>query len=413
MHIVIVNRWPRFHDARRWDNELTQYETFFDHQRDTISYVVDAPGAAGVLAPRDAIAHQIEIGDVNDYAQLLDAVAAIAHRVGPVDRLIALSEFTLEVAARVRAELGIPGHTPDDVARYRDKVRMKEVLAEAGIAVPRFARCTGTQSTLAFADAIGYPLILKPVDGAASIGVVRIDDRTSLAAKLADVQTFSRYEIEEFIAGDIYHVDGFVDAQGSVPFQAVSRYINSCLDFAESQPLGSVLVQHSALRERIERFSAACIAALDLTLTPFHLELFVRPDGELVFLEVGARVGGSEVPHLINKVFGVNLYEHWLRGLGGTPIEAPVKRGDPSGGWLVIPKPRALPCRVLHASPMRSRVSSIWRELIPAAGDVLEPGGSYDALHSGRFIFTGRAEADIEADIRAVIDTFEFDAVAL
>ena len=52
MHIVIVNRWPRFRDGRRWDNELTRYEDFFDHQQHRISYVVDALGADGVLAPR-------------------------------------------------------------------------------------------------------------------------------------------------------------------------------------------------------------------------------------------------------------------------------------------------------------------------------------------------------------------------
>lgn len=51
MHIVIVNRWPRFQDPSRWDNELTRYEEFFDHQRHRISYVVDGLGAEGVLAP--------------------------------------------------------------------------------------------------------------------------------------------------------------------------------------------------------------------------------------------------------------------------------------------------------------------------------------------------------------------------
>lgn len=412
MHIVIVNRWPRFSDARRWDNELVRYEEFFDHTKHRISYVVDGPGAQGVLAPPRSIAHLVKVGDVNDYAQLLSAVSDIAEQVGPVDQLIALSEFTLEIAARVRQALGIPGHGPDQVAVYRDKARMKEVLAAKGLRVPAFARCESIAQTLRFADAASYPVILKPVDGAASIGVLRIDNREELAAHLPTLD-LSRYEVEEFIEGDVYHVDGFADTASAVPFQVVSRYLSSCLDFVSGEPLGSVIVQRSPLRDRIEAFSANCIAALGLTGTPFHLELFVTGDGSLVFLEVGARVGGSEVPHLINKVFGINLFQHWLKGMAGDIVPLPAKSADPSGGWLVIPKPRELPCRVLAAGSMKPRIGSIWRELLPEPGEILEAGGSYDALHSGRFIFTGPNEADIEADIRNTIKSFEFKAEPL
>lgn len=412
MHIVIVNRWPRFKEPSRWDNELVCYEEFFDHSRHQISYVVDAPGAQGVLAPRASIARLVQVEDVNNYPQLLAAVGEIVEHVGPVDQLIALSEFTLEIAARVRQALGIPGHGPSEVAVYRDKARMKEVLAEHGVRVPRFARCESVEQTLRFADAASYPLILKPVDGAASIGVMRIDSREALQAQLKSVE-LSRYEIEEFIEGEVYHVDGFAAADSTVPFQVVSRYVGSCLDFVSGAPLGSAIVQQSALRERIEAFSSRCIAALGLAVTPFHLELFVQADDSLVFLEVGARVGGSEVPHLINKVFGVNLFKHWLKGMAGDTVRVPARQGDPSGGWLVIPKPRELPCRVEVASPMKPRFDSIWRELLPAPGQILEAGGSYDALHSGRFIFTGRPEEQIRSDIHSVIESFEFKATPL
>lgn len=151
MHIVIVNRWPRFRDGRRWDNELTRYEDFFDHQQHRISYVVDALGADGVLAPAQHIAHQVQVADVNQYEQLLGAVQEVIERVGPVDQLIALSEFTLEIAARVRQTLSIPGHGPDEVAVYRDKARMKEILQNQGLPVPPFARCESVQQAVDFA----------------------------------------------------------------------------------------------------------------------------------------------------------------------------------------------------------------------------------------------------------------------
>lgn len=412
MHIVIVNRWPRFHDERRWDNELTRYETFFDHQQHRISYVVDAPGAQGVLAPAQQIAHQVQVEDVNQYEQLLGAIQEVIARVGPVDQLIALSEFTLEIAARVRQALNIPGDGPDEVAVYRDKARMKEILQAQGLPVPAFARCQSVEQALHFAGEIGFPLIVKPVDGAASMGVEKVENEADLRRLLATLD-LSRYEIEAFMHGQTYHIDGFADVDGSVPFQVVSRYINSCLDFAKAQPLGSVIVQASPLRKRIEAFSRQILRALNLRCTAFHLEIFVEPDESLVFLEIGARVGGSEVPHLINKVFGVNLYEHWLRRLAGDQVPLPAIDDDPSGGWLVIPKPAQLPCRVVKAQSLREALPNLWRELLPQPGEILEAGGSYDALHSGRFIFVGGSEVATERDIRHTTQTYQFQAEAL
>ncbi|MFJ7095848.1 acetyl-CoA carboxylase biotin carboxylase subunit family protein [Streptomyces mirabilis] len=412
MHIVIVNRWPRFFDGVRWDNELTRYEEFIDHDCNQVSYVVDGLGADGVLADPSKIASLVRIDDVNDVDALRGAVAEITKTVGPVDQLIALSEFTLEIAARVRQDLGIPGPIPDEVAAYRDKVRMKEILADKGIRVPRFNSCESVKEALEFTKASGFPVIVKPVDGAASIGVHRVDDERTLTALLPTLD-LTRYEIEEFVTGEIFHIDGYVDEDSKIGFQVVSRYVNDCLAFGSGAPLGSVVVQRSALRDRIEAFSQECVDALGMRTTPFHLEIFVTPTNDLVFLEIGGRVGGSEVPHLLNKLFGVNLFELWLRALSGKSVAIPAKSADPSGGWLVVPKPADLPARVVKATPMIDRVATVWRELLPREGEVLQPGGAYDALHSGRFILLHDNEDQVEADIHHIIENFEFEASTL
>ncbi|OIJ94402.1 biotin carboxylase [Streptomyces sp. MUSC 14] len=412
MHIVIVNRWPRFSDGVRWDNELTRYEEFVDHDRHRVSYVVDELGAEGVLVDPSKISSLVQIDDVNDFEALRTAVAEIAERSGPVDQLIALSEFTLEIAARVREDLGIPGPTSDEVAVYRDKVRMKQELVKAGLRVPRFAACEDRDQVLSFARTCGYPVILKPVDGAASIGVHRVDGESELMGLLPTVD-LSRYELEEFIEGDIYHVDGYIGAGSEIRFQVASRYVSDCLAFGSGAPLGSVVLQRSRLRDRIEAFTQECVSALGMYDTPFHLELFLTPGDELVFLEIGGRIGGGEVPHLLNKLFDVNLYEVWLRSLSGESVTPPVKSGDPAGGWLILPKPADLPARVLKVESMSERVPTIWRELLPSVGEVMQPGGAYDALHSGRFILLHEDQEKVESDIHHIIENFEFEAVSV
>ncbi|MFG2873469.1 acetyl-CoA carboxylase biotin carboxylase subunit family protein [Streptomyces sp. NPDC048337] len=408
MHIVVINRWPRFSDGRRWDHELSRFDEFIDHDRHRVSYVVDAVGRTGVLADPAQIACLVEIEDVNDFEALCGAVREAEDRVGPVDRLVALSEFTLGIAAEVREALGIDGPRPEDVAVYRNKLTMKEVVAKAGVRVPRFAPCGDTETDVAFARSVGYPLILKPVAGAASIGVHRVDDEAALLSLLETVDT-ADYELEEFIEGTIHHVDGFADDESRIPFQFVSRYINDCLAFeAGNEPLGSVVLQSSELRTRIEEFARTCVAALGMKSVPFHLEVFVTESGELVFLEIAGRIGGAEVPYLTHRLFGINLCEVWLNALCEGTVTLPPRAGDPSGGWLIIPKPRQLPARVVSVTSPREAVTTVWRELVPDAGEVMDPGGSYDAVHSGRYILVGD-EAAVEQDIRTIISGFRIE----
>lgn len=410
MHIVVVNRWPRFQGAPRWDFSMGRFEEFINHERHRVSYVVDTVGATGILADPAQIASVVEVKDVNDFDALCGAVRAITDKVGPVDRLIALSEFTLDIAAQVRAALGIPGPRPDDVAIYRNKLRMKEAVTSAGIRAPRFASHDTAQSALAFARTTGFPLILKPVSGAASVGVHRVEDEAMLMTLLEQISA-GDYELEEFIDGPIYHVDGFIGPDSRIQFMAVSRYINDCLSYEVARkPLGSVVVQASPLRSRVEEFAQRCVSALGMAAMPFHLELFVTADQDLVFLEIAGRIGGGEIPYLTEKLFGINLFQPWLEALcEGRVMILPVT-GDPSGGWLIIPKPDCLPARVISVTSMREECGTIWRELVPSPGEVLLPGGSYDALHSGRFILVGD-EATVERDIQRIITEFHIETI--
>lgn len=408
MHVVVINRWPRFQEGPRWDFSLGRFEEFIDHEKHQVSYVVDAVGATGVLADPEQIADLVEVEDLKDFEALCGAVQKIADHVGPVDRLIAVSEATLGIAAEVRAALGIPGPRPEDVALYLNKLRMKEGVAKASIRTPRFASCDSAESAVDFARAIGFPLILKPVSGAGSRGVHRVEDEATLTTLLEQIDT-GGYELEEYVDGPIYHVDGFVGEDSQVTFMAVSRYVNDCLSFeAAGQPLGSVVVQASPLRSRVEEFARKCVSALNMASMPFHLELFVTAEGDLVFLEIAGRIGGAEVPYLVDKAFGINLFQPWLAALCGERVTIPPVTGDPSGGWLIIPKPDGLPARVVTATSMLGKYGTIWRELVPRAGEVLPVGGSYDAVHSGRFILIGD-EADVEADIRRIIADFHIE----
>ncbi|MFI1799969.1 acetyl-CoA carboxylase biotin carboxylase subunit family protein [Streptomyces sp. NPDC020379] len=395
--ILFLNRWPLYEDKRRWENRLAAPELVFDPETDRVTYLCDEFGRSGVPAGAERVHVVPDFGDVDGVLELVDA---IVREEGPFDHVIGFSEMLLDLAATLRERYGIPGPGVEETARFRDKSVMKERVSRAGLRVPRWAPCRTEEQMLAAAEEFGYPVIVKPVRGASSQGVREIASAGELRALCAE-RSLDDLEIEEFVQGDILHVDGVLDAEGKPLFLCTSRYISSCLDYeALGAPLGSVFQTDPEVRDRCEDFAVRCLDALGLRSSAFHLELFDTGE-ELVFLEVGARVPGADVSYVINDVHGVNLWRLWVDVLLGRPVDLPVPDPELSGGWLIIQGPKPLPRKVTAATPLLGHVPYVYRELVPSPGEVLvSRPGSYATLQGGRFLFRGGTQKQIEAAVR-------------
>ncbi|MEW2165925.1 ATP-grasp domain-containing protein [Streptomyces sp. NPDC007084] len=395
--ILFLNRWPLYEDERRWENRLAAPEVVFSAETDRVTYVCDEGGRSAVPADAERVHVVTDFDDVDGVLELLDTVV---REQGPFDHVIAFSEMLLDLAATVRERYGVPGADREQTSRFRDKAVMKEVLSRAGLRVPRWASCRTEEQIVEAAEEFGYPVIVKPVRGASSQGVREIGSAEELRALCAE-RSLRDFEIEEFVRGEILHVDGVLDAAGVPLFLCTSRYVSSCLDFEISgEPLGSVFQTDPAVRARCEDFAVRCLSALGLRGSAFHLELFDTGD-ELVFLEVGARVPGADVPYVIHDVHGVNLFRLWVDVLLGRAVETPAADPEESGGWLIVPGPRPLPQKITQAVSLLGDIPYVYRELVPRPGEVLvSRPGSYATLQGGRFLFRGGTQEQIERAVR-------------
>lgn len=406
MNIVIVSNFARFPGTARWDFELVRYEDFIDHTAHQVTYLANRKGRSAITAPAGSYTlHELEALD--DIAAWRSVLQGVIREHGPVDRLIVFSEFLLDIAAELREELGIPGNRPADNRLGRDKLLMKHKVGGAGLRVPHYTGVAAGEvdKALAFARDNGFPLILKPVDGASSAGVQTLQDEAALRAAVAALPP-GEWDLEEFIDGRLFHIDGLVDVDGKVTFIVPSRYVNNCLDFTRGAPLGSVmLAPGSELHERVCQFTTACIEAIGLKACPFHLELFHSQRDELVFLEVGARVAGADVPYMIHRSTGVNLFAEWVAmAMGGSGRLS--ARATSVGGWLMFPRPAGLPLRVTGVTTFAGRLPTVWRQLVPPVGELLQPDSGYASMQAGRFLFEAERPEPIERDIETVLREF-------
>jgi len=407
MNVVIINNLARFPGTSRWDFDLVRYEDFVDHRAHQVTYIVNRRGLSAITAPSDSYA-LVEFDRLDRLEAYRPVLTEIIKLKGPIDRLIVFSESLQDLAAKLREEFDIPGKWTEENRLGRDKLVMKNKVAAAGLRTPRYTSVADNEvdRAVAFANDVGYPLILKPINGQSSHGVRKIDNEAQLRVEVAALPTEGRWDLEEYIAGALLHIDGLVDPQGKVTLAVPSRYFNTCLDFTLGAPLGAIMLEPGTpLHERVTSFSVQCIEAIGLKACPFHLEVFHSTSDELVFLEVGARVGGADVPSVMHQATGINLFGEWVNMSMGqrATLSAPVTS---IGAWLMFPRPEGLPLRVESVTRFDGRLPTLYRQLVPDEKQVLEHEDGYCSMQSGRFLFAAPSAAQVVKDVERVLNEF-------
>lgn len=402
-HVVVIHRWR----AR-----YAEYERYIDHHDFAVSYITTEVGATSVTPLAAAVALVPATDDARAVGERIHDLVA---DLGKPAAIIALKEDDLLVAAQLRAEWGCSGPTEAELLPFRDKLLMAEAVAAAGVAIPAFAEVHTPGDVLEFGARHGWPVIVKPRIGSSSAGVVRLSGPADCSAL-----DFSEPVLaQSYDPRQIYHVDGYFDGTAFGPFRA-SRYLNTTpLGFRFGTCLGSVEEDDPALAAAIGAFGSRALAALTNQPTVFHLEVFVdRATHDCAFLEVGARVGGGEIPFVWREIHGYDLMETGFRlGLGldpnPWPAALPAGSGPDVGGFLLVPAPAARPCRITSVTAMVGRDPGPYAEGLLDVGEILPAADAYYEHVGGRFRFRGPSAAEVEAAIAATVRDFRVSAEAV
>ncbi len=111
---------------------------------------------------------------------------AIRHHVDKIarrhriDRIAALDDFDVELAAMLREHLRVPGMGRTTASRFRDKLAMRMQARTLGVPVPEFSAVFNDQDVSDWAARVTPPWVLKPRSSAAAIGIKKVDDRDAL-----------------------------------------------------------------------------------------------------------------------------------------------------------------------------------------------------------------------------------------
>ena len=246
-----------------------------------------------------------------------------------LDRIECLWEPGMMLAAQLREALGLPGLQPEETVAFRDKGTMKEVLDRAGLRTPRYRRATSPEEIEAAAEAIGYPLIIKPISGAGSADTFRVDDGEELQRVLPQVRHVAELSVEEFIEGEEFTYDT-ICAGGKVLYDNIAWYrpkplIARSVEWISPQTITLREIDRRDLRPGVH-LGRQVLAALGYRTGFTHMEWFLKPDGEAVFGEIGARPPGARSVELMNYGCDIDVFRGWAEATCHGTFSQPIRR---------------------------------------------------------------------------------------
>ncbi|MER3631010.1 MAG: ATPase [Blastocatellia bacterium] len=273
-----------------------------------------------------------DVRTVEDAASPTDYVRAVTNIAGSraIDRVVGLDEFDIVTAARVREHLQIDGMSSSDALKFRDKLAMRRVASSSGIACPDFTGVFNAEAINRFLADTGFPLIVKPRFEVSAFGIRKCETPEQVWSVLNDLDRRnnwrdhpSRFLIERFIEGSVFHVDSVVEG-GRVRAFGISQY--GVPPFSITHYGGvftsSIVRYGSAERKRLEALNRKLISAFGLKRGVTHAEFLLgRNDGKFYLLEVACRVGGAYIANMIEYACNFNLWREWAR-LETTPTDA-------------------------------------------------------------------------------------------
>ena len=286
--------------------------------------------------PRECIDELIALHDLSDRRAVIHTVSYLA-RTHLIDRVVALDDYDVETAATLREHLRCPG-MGDTTSRYfRDKLAMRSKAEESGIAVPAFCPVLNYDQLRDYMGRVPSPWLLKPRSEAGAVGIKKVygaEELWPLLDELGDRQSF--FLLEQYIDGDVYHVDSIVFNK-EVVFAETHKYGSPPMDIIH---VGGLFVSRTLPRdgkedETLRAINRQVLGELGFVRGVAHTEFIkAREDGCFYFLETSARVGGAYLVDLIQAATGVNLWVEWAKiEIAGSEgrYEPPISRQDYAG----------------------------------------------------------------------------------
>ncbi|GAB2789900.1 carbamoyl-phosphate synthase large subunit [Halomonas shantousis] len=254
----------------------------------------------------------------------LEDVLEIADKEKPVGVIVQFGGQTPLKLARELEAAGVPiiGTTPDAIDRAEDRERFQHMIEKLGLKQPPNATARSFEDAFAKAEAIGYPLVVRPsyvLGGRAMEIVYSADELERYMTHAVKVSNDSPVLLDHFLNAAVeVDIDAVSDGQ-QVVIGGIMQHIEQAGvhsgDSACSLPPYSLPKDvQDEMRDQVKRM------AVELNVVGLMNVQLAWQDGEIYVIEVNPRA--SRTVPFVSKCIGTSLAQIAARCMAGTTLAA-------------------------------------------------------------------------------------------
>ncbi len=289
-------------------------------QRGWTLYGIHQQGADGTARANELqnCFEQIRLCDLRDLSTISEFAAQVEPEIVVSDQC----DYSHFAQTFVAQQQGIAGPTIEAAQISSNKYLQREKCREQNIDIPKFQLCSNHHETVAAANAIGFPVILKPTDNRGSFGVNRVDCETQLQSAFFDALANSHSRtilVEEFIVGTHITIDGY--AFPGLGCKSLALATKGLLPGTTNQVAMDIIYPGELSDDLYEKACAVneqVNQKLGYQFGMTHSEYMITESGRVVLIESANRGGGCFTSQLIvPQVSGIDLIEQLMADVQG------------------------------------------------------------------------------------------------
>lgn len=226
-------------------------------------------------------------------------------------------DIAVPTVAYVAEKMELEGIGYDCALKFTDKFYMRNECSKININMPVYYKINKIEEAINYSCELGFPFMIKPIDGAGSKGVSLVYNENDLYEKFDIAYRSSKSKsviIEQFIEGNEYVVEGFASnyqytnlAIGKRDyFDIPGKFIPKSTLFR--QPLSDV-------EQEIFNVNSEIVNHFELKFGVTHGEYIVEKlTGKIYLVEIAARGGGVNTSSdLIPLATGLNINQQYIK----------------------------------------------------------------------------------------------------
>ncbi|MGG0593479.1 ATP-grasp domain-containing protein [Priestia megaterium] len=253
--------------------------------------------------------------DLNDEEAVLEKCLQLTNQLEVIS-VFTMNEYRIPLASKISEMLQLKYQLPYEASlRCRNKKMARQKLNEAGVGEVQYRLVTSDSNLESQLQGMDFPLIVKPSNDSGSKNVYLCQNESEITTAIKHIvkskknivgQTIdSDILIEEFLDGPEFSIES-VTVNGQTTIIGITKKLVTpyplSIEVGHDFPANLNTNEENEIKRLVER----SLAALDVDFAVTHTEVKLTEKGPRI-VEVNARPGGDEIPHLVKAVTGVDL----------------------------------------------------------------------------------------------------------